>query len=162
RAGRGRVRGAGDPPRADGPGRLPPGAGRPARRRGRVPGHLPRAGAQGGHAPRPGPARPLALRGRPPGRGPAPGPPGPPPGGRTRRRGRERPGPAAETRALATADGARDGDRHELRAVLDEEIGRLPAKYRDPVVLCYLEGLTHEEAALRLRCPVGTVRSRMA
>jgi Sigma-70, region 4 len=30
------------------------------------------------------------------------------------------------------------------------------------VVLCYLEGLTHEEAAEQLRWPVGTVRSRMA
>src|SRR5436305_651 len=28
------------------------------------------------------------------------------------------------------------------------------------MVLCYLEGLTHEEAAIRLRWPVGTVRSR--
>ena len=56
----------------------------------------------------------------------------------------------------------RDTDRREFRAVLDEELGRLPDKYRSPVVLCYLEGLTHEEAAQRLRWPVGTVRSRMA
>ena len=55
--------------------------------------------------------------------------------------------------------GVRDPD--ELRAVLDEELGRLPEKYRAPIVLCYLEGLTHDEAALRLSCPVGTVRSRM-
>src|SRR5262249_6283982 len=38
----------------------------------------------------------------------------------------------------------------------------LPASYRAAIVLCYLEGLTHEEAAGRLRCPVGTVRSRLA
>ncbi|APW62427.1 sigma-70 family RNA polymerase sigma factor [Paludisphaera borealis] len=46
--------------------------------------------------------------------------------------------------------------------VLHEEIGRLPARYRRVVVLCYLEGLTHPEAAARLRRPVGTVRSRLS
>lgn len=50
----------------------------------------------------------------------------------------------------------------ESKAVLDDELARLPAKFRDPLILCYLEGLTHEQAAVRLRCPVGTVRSRMA
>jgi RNA polymerase sigma factor (sigma-70 family) len=46
--------------------------------------------------------------------------------------------------------------------VLDQELNRLPAKYREPIVLCYLEGRTHDQAAEQLRCPVGTVRSRMA
>jgi RNA polymerase sigma factor (sigma-70 family) len=50
----------------------------------------------------------------------------------------------------------------ELRDILDDELGRLPASLRSPVVLCYLEGMTHDEAARRLRWPVGTVRSRMA
>jgi RNA polymerase sigma factor (sigma-70 family) len=53
-------------------------------------------------------------------------------------------------------------ERRELRAVLDDELGRLPEKYRSPIILCYLEGLTHDEAAERLRWPVGTVRSRMS
>ena len=38
----------------------------------------------------------------------------------------------------------------------------LPSSFRLPVVLCYFEGLTLDEAARRLRCPAGTVRSRMA
>jgi RNA polymerase sigma factor (sigma-70 family) len=51
---------------------------------------------------------------------------------------------------------------NDLRPVLDEEIGRLPEKYRVPFVLCYLEGLTNEEAAGQIGCPKGTVLSRLA
>jgi RNA polymerase sigma factor (sigma-70 family) len=50
----------------------------------------------------------------------------------------------------------------DLLAALDDEIGRLPAKYRAPVVLCYGEGLTNEQAARRLGCPKGTLQSRLA
>ena len=49
----------------------------------------------------------------------------------------------------------------ELRRLIDEEIGRLPEKYRRPVVLCYLEGQTHEQAARRLACTEGSVRGRL-
>jgi RNA polymerase sigma factor (sigma-70 family) len=48
------------------------------------------------------------------------------------------------------------GDR-ELRAVLDEEINHLPEKYRAPLVLCYLEGKTNEQAAKVLGCPTGSM-----
>jgi RNA polymerase sigma factor (sigma-70 family) len=50
----------------------------------------------------------------------------------------------------------------DLRFAIDDFLAELPANYRAAIVLCYLEGLTHEEAAMRLACPVGTVRSRLA
>ncbi len=46
--------------------------------------------------------------------------------------------------------------------VLYQEVGRLPEKFRAPIVLCYLEGLTHDQAATRLSWPVGTIRSRLS
>ena len=45
---------------------------------------------------------------------------------------------------------------------IHEEIDRLPERYRWPIVLCCLEGITREQAALRLGWCVGTVQSRLA
>jgi RNA polymerase sigma factor (sigma-70 family) len=53
------------------------------------------------------------------------------------------------------------GNDHELLAALDEELMSLPDKYRAPLVLCFLEGATRDEAAQRLGCPLGTLKSRM-
>jgi RNA polymerase sigma factor (sigma-70 family) len=65
--------------------------------------------------------------------------------------------------ATLTPRGAGD-DRFEpdACAVLHEELTRLPAPFRAAVVLCHLEGLTHDQAAEQLGWPVGTVRSRLA
>ena len=50
----------------------------------------------------------------------------------------------------------------DLRPVLDEAIGRLAEKYRAPLVLCCLEGVSVAEAARRLGCPQGTAAARLA
>ena len=50
----------------------------------------------------------------------------------------------------------------DLSAVLHEELGRLPERYRAAVVICYLEGQTCEAAARQLGWPIGTVKSRLA
>jgi RNA polymerase sigma factor (sigma-70 family) len=49
----------------------------------------------------------------------------------------------------------------ELRAALDEELGRLPEKCRTPLLLCYFEGLTQDEAARRMGCKHRTVKARI-
>src|SRR5262249_31616689 len=77
----------------------------------------------------------------------------------TRRRFREVP---LIDRDLPAKESTPDGVWRDLRPVLDEEINRLPDKYRAPFVLCYLEGKTNEEAARQLGCPLGTVLSRLA
>ena len=45
--------------------------------------------------------------------------------------------------------------------MLDDELRQLPEKYRAPVVLCYLEGRTHEEAAQQLGWPSGSISRRL-
>jgi RNA polymerase sigma factor (sigma-70 family) len=50
----------------------------------------------------------------------------------------------------------------EVERHLDQEIGQLPAQYREPLVRCYLLGESHSAAAASLGWPVGTVAGRLA
>ncbi len=62
---------------------------------------------------------------------------------------------------LASVAAAIEPDPSDLPPLLHQEVQRLPDKYRNPIVLCYLEGRTHEEAAVLLRWPLGTVKTRL-
>jgi RND family efflux transporter MFP subunit len=53
-------------------------------------------------------------------------------------------------------------ESRDSQALLDHEVNRLPERFRSPIVLCYLEGKTVDEAALLLGAPRGTVASRLA
>jgi RNA polymerase sigma factor (sigma-70 family) len=61
-----------------------------------------------------------------------------------------------------TAEPTFDPVRREQLLALQQEVDRLPEKYRAPVVLCHLEGRTHAETARLLQCPVGTVSIRLS
>jgi RNA polymerase sigma factor (sigma-70 family) len=50
----------------------------------------------------------------------------------------------------------------DIRALLDEEVYRLPAQYRTPILLCYYQCKTNAEAAAELGCAEGTIFSRLA
>ncbi len=66
---------------------------------------------------------------------------------------------ALEMEAAAPPDF--DPADREWKPVLHDEIRSLPSRLRDPIILCYFEGLTVEDAAKRLRCPLGTLKSRL-
>src|SRR5262249_43460748 len=55
-----------------------------------------------------------------------------------------------------------DGGDDEILRVRDEEIARLPLRYREPILACELEGTSRQDAALRLGLPEGTLSSRLA
>jgi RNA polymerase sigma-70 factor (ECF subfamily) len=66
-----------------------------------------------------------------------------------------RPEPLADDDVAAAL--SRQGDLAQLR----QAIVALPSRYREVVVLCDLQDVTYGEAAVTLKCPVGTVRSRL-
>jgi RNA polymerase sigma factor (sigma-70 family) len=79
---------------------------------------------------------------------------------------RQRCHPAARSRLLAEqpdahADPLAEVSVRELLTALDEEVQRLPEVYRLPVLLCCLEGKTHEEAARQLGWTPGSLQGRL-
>jgi RNA polymerase sigma factor (sigma-70 family) len=74
-----------------------------------------------------------------------------------RRRAREQ-----QARDRAGPERAGDEGWSELLPLLDQELNRLPERYRVPIVLCDLEGGTRKEVARRLGLPEGTLSSRLA
>ena len=84
--------------------------------------------------------------------------------GRRGVRGRPRPGGGATSGGPPSWPIRRPATRtaDDLGPLIHEEIDRLPGRYRAPIVLCFLEGLTREQAAGQLRWPLGTLQSRLA
>jgi RNA polymerase sigma factor (sigma-70 family) len=71
-----------------------------------------------------------------------------------------------ERRAAILKTATHEADNSELDAAaiwpeLYQELGRLPDRFLRPLLLCHLEGLTYQQAAERLGCPVRTVQSRL-
>jgi RNA polymerase sigma factor (sigma-70 family) len=79
----------------------------------------------------------------------------------TRRKAREQRAQAISGSSVTPA-GDDEVARCELRSILDEELARLPERYRGAVVLCELEGLSRRTAARRLGISEGTLASRLA
>ncbi len=73
-----------------------------------------------------------------------------------RRAAREKQGVLTEPAATETETTT------DWQQLLHEEVFRLPEKYRRPIVMCYLNGKTNEEAAAALGWPVGTVKGRLS
>jgi RNA polymerase sigma factor (sigma-70 family) len=69
--------------------------------------------------------------------------------------------PVEAAELVASSDPAAEAAWRETRAVLDEELEQLPARYRAPLTLCYLEGLTQAEAARQLGWGAGVLRGRL-
>jgi RNA polymerase sigma factor (sigma-70 family) len=63
--------------------------------------------------------------------------------------------------AARTADPLAALSARELLDALNAELGRLPARLQLPLILCYWQGLSREEAARRLGCPTGTLHGRL-
>src|SRR5204862_3936551 len=63
--------------------------------------------------------------------------------------------------APAQKDPVAEVSWREVQAILDEELEQLPERYRAPVILCYLECMTREEAGKQLGLSPGSLHGRL-
>jgi C-terminal peptidase prc len=68
----------------------------------------------------------------------------------------------ARAASLVASETRPDDARRELAAVIDEELHRLPGSCRAPLLLCYLDGQTSDQAARRLGLSLRTLQRRLA
>jgi RNA polymerase sigma factor (sigma-70 family) len=83
-------------------------------------------------------------------------------GRKVREKARRAPDPQRLTRGEAPRDPAAELSWTEVRAALDEELGNLSDELRAPLLLCYFDGLTQDEAAAELGWSPRTVKARVA
>jgi RNA polymerase sigma factor (sigma-70 family) len=63
---------------------------------------------------------------------------------------------------MARPEAFHEADWQDLRPLLDQELNRLPDKYREPLILCDLQGVTRKAAAHQLGWSEGTLSGRLS
>ncbi len=81
--------------------------------------------------------------------------------GRAEAQRKQRTAHERRARASVEANAWSSDQPPEPFSAIQEEVDRLPERYRAPIILCYLEGLTQQEAASQLRLPASTFRVRL-
>ncbi len=81
---------------------------------------------------------------------------------RARAQGAKRQARERQAADMRERQASADADWQDVQAALEEGLDGLPESYRAALVLCYLEGKTHAEAARQLGCPLATLRTRVA
>jgi RNA polymerase sigma factor (sigma-70 family) len=80
---------------------------------------------------------------------------------RARAQSRRRAVHERQVRNMTPGEASHADDEQDVLAAVHEELNRLPEKYRAPVVLCYFQGMSREEAARQLGATEGAVKGRL-